>query len=193
LKKEDGMRKKVFLPALFLAALAVCAFAAQQPVKGGSLPDFTISAKNSAERSYLGVGSGPFRISDVKSSLVVIEIYSMYCPYCQKEAPNMNQLYNKIENDPALRGRIKIIGIGAGNSQMEVDTYRQRYQVPFPLFSDRDYNIHFLVGQPRTPFFIIVKLQPGGREKVVSTQLGAYESPDQFLNTVLRPALKEGK
>lgn len=187
------MRKKVSLTALFLAALAVCAFAAQQPVKGSSLPDFTISARSGAERSYLGVGSGPFRVSDIKSSLVVIEIFSMYCPYCQKEAPNMNQLHNKIENDPALKGRIKIIGIGAGNSQMEVDTFRQRYQVSFPLFPDGEYKVHDLVGQPRTPFFIILKLQPGGKEKVVATQLGAYESPDRFLNTVLRPALKEGK
>ncbi|MEN6467105.1 MAG: TlpA disulfide reductase family protein [Syntrophaceae bacterium] len=187
------MKKNIFLLAFFLAALSVSAFAAQPPVKGGTLPDFTLSTKNSAERGYLGVGSGPFRISNIKSSLVVIEVYSMYCPYCQKEAPNMNQLYNKIESDPALKGRIKIIGIGAGNSQLEVDTYRQRYKVPFPLFPDKEYEVHDLLGQPRTPFFIVVKLQPGGKEKVVSTQLGAYDSPDQFLDTVLRPALKEGK
>lgn len=187
--------KKTTLFLVVLAALSLIAAAAQaaQPVKGSALPDFTLSTKNSAERNYLGVGSGPFRISDIKAGLVVIEIYSMYCPYCQKEAPNMNVLYNKIESDPALKGRIKIIGIGAGNSQMEVETYRNRYKVPFPLFPDKEYQIHDLLGQPRTPFFIIVKPQPGGKETVVATHLGAYDSPDQFLNTVLRPALKEAR
>lgn len=187
--------KKITIFLAILAALSTIAFAAQaaQPVQGSALPDFTLSTKNGSERSYLGVGSGPFRISNIKANLVVIEIYSMYCPYCQREAPNMNQLYNKIESDPALKGRIKIIGIGAGNSQMEVDTYRQRYKVPFPLFPDKEYQIHDLLGQPRTPFFIVVKQQPGGKETVIATQLGAYDSPDQFLNTVLRPALKEAK
>jgi len=183
---------KIWL-AFFLALIPAIAFSAEKPVIGSSLPDFTLSTKNSAERNYLGVGTGPFRISNIKSNLVVIEVYSMYCPYCQKEAPNMNQLYNKIESDPALKGRIKIIGIGAGNSQMEVDTYRQRYKVPFPLFPDKEYVIHDMLGQPRTPFFVTVRLQPGGKEKVIATQLGAYDSPDQFINTVLRPALKEGK
>lgn len=182
----------------FLAILATFSFftlAAQaaQPVKGNALPDFTLSSKNSAERSYLGVGSGPFRISNIQSKLVLIEVFSMYCPYCQKEAPNMNLLHNKIESDPALKGRIKIIGVGAGNSQLEVDTFRSRYKVPFPLLPDNDYKVHDLLGQPRTPFFIVVRQQPGGKETVVFTQLGAFESPDQFLNTVLRPALKEAK
>lgn len=187
--------KKIILILVILAAISVIAPAAQaaQPVKGSALPDFSLSTNNSAERSYLGVGSGPFRISDIKSTLVVIEVYSMYCPYCQKEAPNMNALYNKIEGDPALKGRIKIIGIGAGNSQMEVETFRNRYKVPFALSPDKDYQVHELLGQPRTPLFIVLKLQPGSREKVVATQLGAFESPDQFLNAVLRPALKEAR
>lgn len=187
------MKKFTICLAVFLAAISAIAFAADKPVAGSALPDFTLSTKNSAERSYLGVGSGSFRIANVKANLVVIEVYSMYCPYCQKEAPNMNLLYNKIENDPNLKGRIKIIGIGAGNSPGEVEIFRQRYQVPFALFPDKDYQVHDLLGQPRTPFFIVVKLQPGGKEKIVATQLGAYDSPDQFLNTVLRPALKEGK
>lgn len=183
---------------LFLAILAVLSFiapAAQaaQPAKGGTLPDFTLNTKNSGERSYLGVGSGPFRVSDIKSNLVIVEIFSMYCPHCQKDAPNVNQVYTKIESDPALKGRIKIIGIGAGNSQLEVDTFRQRYKVPFPLFPDKDFQIHDLLGQPRTPFFIVLNLQPGTKERIIETHLGPYESPDQFLNSVLKPALKEAK
>lgn len=187
--------KKITLFLAILAALSLIAPAveAAQPVKGGSLPDFMLSTKNSGEKSYLGVGSGPFRVSDIKSNLVVVEIFSMYCPHCQKDAPNVNQLYNKIESDPALKGRIKIIGIGAGNSQLEVDTFRQRYKVPFPLFPDKDFKIHDMMGQPRTPFFIVLKLQPGTKERIIATHLGPYESPDQFLNTVLKPALKEAK
>lgn len=169
--------------------------AAPQFIKGGSLPDFTLPApQNSSERNYLGLsGSGPFRVSDIKADIVVVQVYSMYCPHCQKDAPNMNSLFSKIESDPALKGRIKILGIGAGNSQFEVETFRKRYNVPFALIPDPDFKVHDLLGRPRTPSFMIVKLQPAGREKLVDTHLGAYESPDKLLNDVLRPALKEGR
>lgn len=181
------------LTMITVAAAAANVWSAPALTKGGPLPDFTLSApKNSAERSYLGVGSGPFRVANIKAELVVVEIFSMYCPYCQKEAPNVNAVYNKIENDPALKGRIKFLGIGAGNSQTEVDIFRERYKIPFALVPDKDFQAHELLGQPRTPFFVILKLKPGSRERVVATHLGAYESPEKFLDD-LRAALKEAK
>lgn len=180
------MRKKVSLTALFLAALAVCAFAAQQPVKGSSLPDFTISARSGAERSYLGVGSGPFRVSDIKSSLVVIEIFSMYCPYCQAEAPKVNRLFSKIESNPALKGKIKLLGIGVGNSDYEVGVFKKKYNVTFPLFSDGDFKLYKLLGEPRTPYFIGVRINPDGSHRIFYSKLGAFEGVDAFLDQIVK-------
>ena len=184
------MRKIILLSVLCLALAVGNVYAAQpKPIPGNALPDFTLPAPGSgSERSYLGL-SGPFQVSNVKSDLVVIQIFSMYCPYCQKDAPNMNQLFSKIESDAATKGKIKIIGVGAGNSQMEVDTFRKRYNVAFPLLPDQDYKIHDIMGQPRTPFFVVVRTKPG---KVVFTKLGAYDSPEQFFDA-LKAALKEAK
>jgi peroxiredoxin len=110
----------------------------------------------------------------------------MYCPYCQREAPNVNQLYDKIEQNPALKGKIKIIGIGAGNTSYEVGTFKKKYNVPFPLFADGDYVIHKTVGEVRTPYFIGVKINPDGSHQVIYSKLGGFEGVDQFLEMMIK-------
>jgi thiol-disulfide isomerase/thioredoxin len=125
--------------ACFICFAAFSVQAAAPPVVGGSLPDFKLPApKNSADKNYLGVSgtffSGPFTIPQIKARVVIVQVFSMYCPYCQKDAPHVNSLYNRIENDPALKGKIKLLGIGAGNSDYEVGVFKNKYNVPFPLF-----------------------------------------------------------
>jgi peroxiredoxin len=183
----------ICLPAVVLAILVVVSSlsaANSHPIVGGMLPDIKLSIpKDSAGKSYLDLGFfgfGSFRIPEIKARLVIVEIFSMYCPYCQREAPNVNQLYAKIEQNPALKGKIKIIGIGAGNTSYEVDTFKKKYNVLFPLFPDEDYVIHKMVGEVRTPYFIGVKINPDGSHQVIYSKLGGFEGVDQFLEMMMK-------
>jgi thiol-disulfide isomerase/thioredoxin len=171
-----------------IVLFGLCGVAVAQPPVGGQLPDFTLSApKDSAERSYLGLSwlSRSFRVPELKAKVVIVEIFSMYCPYCQAEAPRMNQLYERIEGNPALKGKVKVIGIGVGNSPYEVGVFQKKYGVAFPLFPDGDFKIHKLLGEVRTPYFIVVKLDDGSHS-VVYSKLGAFETVDGFLGSVIR-------
>jgi len=78
-------------------------------------------------------GSGSFKIPQIKAKVVIIEIFSMYCPYCQKDAPGVNELYLLIENNADIKNKIKLIGIGAGNSSYEVEVFKKTYTVPSPF------------------------------------------------------------
>lgn len=164
--------------------------ASNPPAVGGMLPDIKLSVpKDSAEKNYLGLGFfnvGSFKIPEIKARLVIVEIFSMYCPYCQQEAPNVNRLYAKIEQNPSLKGKIKIIGIGVGNTSYEVGTFKKKYNVSFPLFADGDYVIHKMVGEVRTPYFIGVKINPDGSHQVIYSKLGALEGLDQFLEMMIK-------
>jgi peroxiredoxin len=186
--------KKLFL---FFIVLAFSFFAAQpvsaagQPKPGEKLFDFTLPVPaERADRNYLGLsGWGKtFKMADIKANLVLIEILSMYCPFCQKEAPLVNQLYEAIEKDPALKGKIKIIGIGAGNSSYETEVFRKRYNVPFPVFPDPDYDIHKKCGEVRTPFFIAVRLNANGTQDVTYAKLGGFGEIPVFLETLKKSA-----
>jgi len=125
------MKKVFWLSLLVLSTLLISPLdmrAAGPPPVGGTLPDFTLPQPgNSAERDYLGLTSrGNFTVPEIKAKVVLIEILSMYCPFCQKDAPMVNKLYEAIEGNPGYKGKIKLIGIGVGNSVYEIDVFRKR-------------------------------------------------------------------
>ena len=158
------------------------------PEKGERLPVINLPIpKNPDERNYLGLsGSGLFKIPQIKAKAVIVEIFSMYCPYCQKDAPGVNELYRLIENNADIKNKIKLIGIGAGNSSYEVEVFKKTYNVPFPLFPDKDFTIHKACGEVRTPYFMVVKINEDGTHQIVHNQLGNYPGAEPFLELVLK-------
>lgn len=185
--KRRSIIEVITLLTLFLSPLAW----AGPPAVGEQLPGFTLPApKDSAERGYLGLTflNRSFRIPELKAELIIVQVFSMYCPYCQADAPHVNELFNLVEGNPKLRGKIKILGIGAGNSDFEVSTFKKKYQVPFPLFGDPDFRIHKLLGEVRTPYFIAVRIGPDKSQKIVLSRLGMISSADKFLAELLKLA-----
>ena len=170
--------------ALVVLALPGMASAEKAPAAGELLVDIRLEAPETPEeRAYLGLtDSGSFNPTTIAGRLLVIEIFSMYCPHCQREAPAVNRLYQAIQASETLRGRVKMIGIGVGNSAYEVDHFRNHYQIAFPLFPDEDFIIHQSVGEVRTPFFIIADIGPNDQGRVLWTGAGNMDKVETFIN-----------
>jgi thiol-disulfide isomerase/thioredoxin len=185
--------KRIFMNQLAAVAIFAIVFNAQSiganstPRKGGTLPTINLDVpKDPAHRSYLGFsGEGQFDILQIKAEVVIIQIFNMYCPLCQREASRVNELYENIEKDPNTRGKFKLIGIGAGNSQFEVGIYMKTYEVPFPLFPDGDFSIHQSLGEVRTPYFIGVKINDDGSHKIFYSRVGGFEKAEEFLQLMI--------
>jgi peroxiredoxin len=182
--------RKMIGSVLFLvlfAAVTTHAQDAQQLAVGNSLPKFVLpSPEKAAIKDYLGLSetTGTFTIDQIAADVVIIEIFSMYCPFCQLEAPKVNELDRLIRKDRDLAGSVKIIGIGVGNSPFEVDYFRKTYQIDFPLFPDEDFTIHKQSGEVRTPFFIGVKKNASAEPVIFLSHLGGFESAEKFLKQI---------
>lgn len=158
------------------------------PAKGESLPDIALFMPDkSFDKDYLGLkGNNTFKLSQVKADVVILEIFSMYCPYCQREAPLVNQLYDMIAKKTDIKNRVKIIGIGAGNTPFEVGIFRNQYNIQFPLVPDHSFAIHKAVGEVRTPHFFVVKINTDGSNSIIYSNVGSIGDPNQFLDTIIQ-------
>jgi peroxiredoxin len=189
------MKKIVSIPILILGMLATSAWpfhsvmaADKPPVKSDTLLQIRLSIpKDTNEKRYLGIsGEGYFRISQIKATVVIIEIFSLYCPYCQASAPEVNALYWMIEQITDFKDRIKMIGIGAGNSVLEVNTFKEQFKIPFPLFPDPDFKIHKDLGEVRTPCFIVIRIKKDRAVEVLHLQEGAFGEAEIYLRKILK-------
>ena len=146
------------------------------PVKGGKLPMIRLPIpKDSSEKIYLGLsGDDFFEIPQIRSKGVLIKIFNLYCPICQSTAAAMAEVYWQIESHPGLRDKLKLIGIGAGNSLLEIDVFKHNFNIPFPIFPDENFKIHRALGEVRIPFFIAVKIERDRPAEIVRTHLGGF-------------------
>lgn len=158
-----------------------------------SMPEVTLQLPdNQGHREYLGIEGAPgdeFQLADIDTDILLIELFSMYCPYCQAEAPLVNRFYELAtarENEDGTR--IKVIGLGASNTSFEVEFFRDKYDVQFPMFPDEDLSLYKKFKGEGTPGFIGVLYPKSGTPQIVLQQSGGFEGAEEFLALLLQRA-----
>lgn len=192
---KNGM---VFITLLAALALTACATAKtsdqkhKPPSAGDVLPDIELPVPQEGRlQEYLGVSeAGLFSVDQIKADIVIIKLFSVYCPLCHKDAPKMNQLYAKIEGTAELKGRLKLIAIGADNSAQQVTQFKEEYRLTFPVFADGDGSIHRQLGSVKFPYYMGVKLDGGHNARIFYARLGQIQDTDTFLQSILRASEK---
>jgi len=186
-------RKAYILTALvgLILVLMIPAVQAEILATGETFPATLLFASSSQDERSLGLTGGEgFPVRDIPADAVLIEFFSMYCPHCQADAPDTVTLYELIQTDDELYTSLKFIGIGITNSDYEVEVFREEYEIPFPLFSDKEGVFIEDVGVRRTPTYMLVTRDESGDMVVVFTQVGKIDDPAEFFE-VLREHLFE--
>ena len=134
---------------------------------------------------FLGLMKGEtFVLKDIKADLVVVEYMNKYCFSCQLQAPVMNQVYEAVGKDPQLRGKVKFLGIAAGNNQTEVDSFKAEKKIPFPVIPDSKFMAYEAIGDPgATPFTLLVRRTDSGLI-VTGAKIGLVKNPETWMKEI---------
>ncbi len=149
------------------------------------------------DKEYLGIKIPFFSftkkenifLEEIQAELLFIEFFNKYCTSCQAQAPVNNKIFNQVIADNNLKNLVKFIGIGAGNSKREVDSFKNEKNIIFPLLSDQDFNCYEDIGDPGgTPYMLLVKKTDSGFT-VYSSHMGLNKESEFFLKEI-KDALK---
>ncbi len=148
------------------------------PASGSYLPKFQLEAPISEnDRIYLGIESlKTFSIDQIKCMFMLIEIVGVYCPRCHIQTPLFNKLFYRIKKNTSISKRLKMFAITVGANQTETDYLKKEFNIPYPVIKDLKFEIHKLLGEPRTPFTMIVTRN----RNVVFAHLGIIHDIDKF-------------
>jgi peroxiredoxin len=151
---------------------------AQTISPGMNLPQFMLNLPDSeSEQKYLGLEEvKSFNLLQIPAKIIVLEIFSIYCPHCRLQAPELNKVYNFIKQDSELSNGIKMVGIAAGARKNEVAGWKKTLHVPFPLFPDAETTIWKKFGKPGVPCTLVVS----GSGKVLAAHFGHTPNIEDF-------------
>ena len=175
--------RRVFHPlwicALILGFCPVPALSGTLPSEGSLLPQILLCAPESQkDRGYLGIGDvTTFSISQIDSPYTLIEIMGVYCPQCHEQAPLFNKLFYRIKKNSKIAKKVKMMAVAIGANPIEVSYVKKEFHIPFPIIRDPHFEIHKVLGEPRTPFTMLVTREG----KVLFAHLGVIDDIDKFL------------
>jgi hypothetical protein len=131
-----------------------------RPVPLAALPDVPLRDALSAEqRAYLGLGEAEvFTIGAVHGDLVFVEFFNSSCYACALMAPVMDEVWRKVDASLGLRGRVRFVGIGVGNTPEQVREFHDRYDTPFPMIADPEFSTFDALGTIEgTPYLMLLR------------------------------------
>ncbi|MDA8307526.1 MAG: TlpA disulfide reductase family protein [Deltaproteobacteria bacterium] len=173
----------VLIPVVVAAAFLPLATAfGANPIQEGTQFNYTLPSPVSTQvQNYLGLKAmGPFKVNDVKARCVVIELMSSTCPHCQAAAPNMNELYERMQTDPQMAD-VKFFAIALADSKLGVETFRKEFKTVFPILLDKNHTITHSLKGLATPTTIIVSTKSA---KVLAVHPGGIHNPGGFIKQI---------
>ncbi|MFN2266664.1 MAG: peroxiredoxin family protein [Desulfonatronovibrio sp.] len=179
------MNKKIFIcfSLFFFMSIPIPSVSGGNPVETGEiLEEFVFQAPDiQKDKDYLGLAEeDSFLLKDLDADFFLIEVVGAYCPVCHAQSAEVNHLFNRISKDEVLKERMIMFSIVPGSTTMEIEHLRNSWKAPYPMLEDYKYDFHGHIGNPDTPYTIIVSKD--GR--VLYAHLGRILELNEFMEKI---------
>lgn len=96
------------------------------------------------------------------------------------QAPVLNELYNKANQDPALKGKLKFMAVGKDNDETAMKMWKAFHKVPFPMIADPGGIFAKALNFSNYPVTMV--LDKSG--KIVWVHVGAFDNAEEALKGI---------
>lgn len=87
----------------------------------------------------------------------------------------MNRFHQRVRKNPRLAEKVRFLALAVGATDKEAEVLRGQFKHDFPILNDPDFKAHKLLGEPKTPFTLIVRVKT---REILWTHLGRIEDYD---------------
>lgn len=128
------------------------------------------------ERRALGLSAEAteFELEELKGHRLVLLMFDLYCPACQKSVGNFNRL---IEALRAEHGDVTVLGIGCGDTAFETQRFVQKFKLGVSAVPDRDRRLGARFDLRKTPTVMLLERVDGALHPIY--QYSGYFGRDQ--------------
>lgn len=167
---------------LMLCVLFVWSYAAyseEVPVFpwAGTLP-FNLPWMNSAKAGTT------FSSVDHPAGIFVVEAYFLNCPYCNTNAPNVDELVDKYANEP----RVHVLDVGVDRSDSDYQSWISKHRPNHPVLKDSTRKLIGKLGTAGYPSTYVIDC----RGNVVKETSGEWNSSTrQEIQSAIDALLKQ--
>jgi thiol-disulfide isomerase/thioredoxin len=151
----------------------------------------TVNAKfpkpmSDEDAKYLGLDkAAEFTVKDVKAPYFLVEQFSTTCPHCMAQAPVLNTLYSRVQQDAQLKDKVKFAALGQGDAEDKAKMWKAFQKVPFPVIPDPNSTLGDALNFHPYPVTLVLDKN----NKIVFVHIGAFENTDEIMKE-LKAALK---
>jgi len=132
-------------------------------------------------------GTGNYNSSDHPNTVFVVENYFLDCPYCNDNAPNIDQ----IASDFSTNARVQVLDVGIDKDDASYREWIQRHNPNHPVLKDAQETLTRQLGTTGYPSTYVLDTNLN----VVYSHTGEFEQGDlnaveQAVNNVLNQSFK---
>lgn len=125
------------------------------PVWGLPIPE------DSSACAQLGLSpeATEFSLEELQGDRIVLLMFDLYCPTCQKSAANFNRLIEALATEHA---KVTVLGIGCGDTAFETARFVKKFKLDVPAVPDRERSLGHRFSLSKTPSVMLLERGPDG-------------------------------